>query len=82
MGRLKSGIYSEPNASIPENNYYNETLTYDLNGNVTTLKRNRNAEYIGVQLMDDLTYSYTGTGLILLLIVRVITLVILIHRAI
>lgn len=63
MGRLKSGIYSEPNASIPENNYYNETLTYDLNGNVTTLKRNRNAEYIGVQLMDDLTYSYTGNRL-------------------
>ncbi|MET3537268.1 DUF6443 domain-containing protein [Chryseobacterium limigenitum] len=63
MGRLKSGIYSEPNASIPENNYYNELLTYDLNGNVKTLKRNRNAQYIGAQLMDDLTYSYTGNRL-------------------
>jgi RHS repeat-associated protein len=63
MGRLKNGVYSEPNASIPENNYYNEVLTYDLNGNVKTLKRNRNAQYIGVQLMDDLTYSYTGNKL-------------------
>ncbi|NML56759.1 DUF6443 domain-containing protein [Chryseobacterium cheonjiense] len=63
MGRLKRGIYSEPNASIPENNYYNELLTYDLNGNVLTLKRNREAENIGAQLMDDLTYSYTGNRL-------------------
>ncbi|WP_312508873.1 DUF6443 domain-containing protein [Chryseobacterium culicis] len=63
MGRLLSGIYSEPNASIPENNYYNETLTYDLNGNVKTLRRNRNAQYIGAQLMDDLAYTYTGNRL-------------------
>lgn len=63
MGRLRSGIYSEPNSSIPENNYYNEILTYDLNGNVATLKRNRNAANIGAQLIDDLTYSYTGNRL-------------------
>lgn len=63
MGRLRSGVYSEPNASIPENNYYNEVLTYDLNGNVKTLKRNRNAANIGAQLIDDLTYSYTGNRL-------------------
>jgi hypothetical protein len=63
MGRLRSGIYSQPNASVPENNYYNEVLTYDLNGNVTTLKRNREAANIGAQLIDDLSYSYTGNRL-------------------
>lgn len=63
LDRLKKGTYSEPNASIPENNYYNETLNYDLNGNITSLQRNRNAEYIGVQLMDNLNYSYTGNRL-------------------
>ncbi|RLJ75116.1 DUF6443 domain-containing protein [Pedobacter alluvionis] len=63
IGRLKSGIYSEPNASIPENNYYNEILSYDLNGNVTTLKRTRFLENHGAQQIDDLTYTYTGNRL-------------------
>jgi len=63
MGRLRSGIYSEPNSSIPENNYYNEIITYDLNSNVATLKRNKNAANIGAQLINDLTYSYTGNRL-------------------
>ncbi|ALR29411.1 hypothetical protein ATE47_02165 [Chryseobacterium sp. IHB B 17019] len=63
LNRLKSGIYSEPNTSIPQNNYYNEILSYDLNGNITSLQRNRNTEYIGAQLMDNLSYSYTGNRL-------------------
>lgn len=63
MGRLESGIYSEPNASIPQNEYYNELLSYDLNGNITTLKRYRNAQDIGQELIDDLSYSYTGNRL-------------------
>ncbi|WP_426480693.1 DUF6443 domain-containing protein [Chryseobacterium sp. R2ACT005] len=63
LNRLKNGIYSEPNASIPQNNYYNESLSYDLNGNITSLQRNRNAANIEVQLMDNLSYSYTGNRL-------------------
>ncbi|MEI3791441.1 MULTISPECIES: DUF6443 domain-containing protein [unclassified Chryseobacterium] len=63
LDRLKKGIYTEPDTSIPENNYYNETLSYDLNGNITSLQRNRKAEYIGVQLMDNLSYSYIGNRL-------------------
>ncbi|NPA07758.1 MAG: RHS repeat-associated core domain-containing protein [Chlorobi bacterium] len=63
LGRLKSGIYSEPNASVPENNYYNEILTYDLNGNVKTLKRNRYLIGVGAQIIDDLAFSYTGNRL-------------------
>ncbi|WP_054508748.1 DUF6443 domain-containing protein [Chryseobacterium sp. ERMR1:04] len=63
LNRLKKGIYSEPNASIPENNYYNETINYDSNGNITSLQRNRKLDNFGVQLMDDLTYTYTGNSL-------------------
>ncbi|WP_294287207.1 DUF6443 domain-containing protein [uncultured Chryseobacterium sp.] len=63
INRLKKGIYSEPNASVPQNNYFNEELNYDVNGNITSLQRNRNAEYIGVELMDNLSYTYTGNRL-------------------
>ncbi|WPO81976.1 DUF6443 domain-containing protein [Chryseobacterium sp. JJR-5R] len=63
MGRLKGGIYSEPGASIPENGYYNELLTYDLNGNIQTLQRFRNASGIGQQRIDNLAYTYMGNRL-------------------
>jgi RHS repeat-associated protein len=58
LNRLLSGVYSEPNATVPQNNYYNETLNYDLNGNISSLQRNRFLSNVGVQLMDDLNYSY------------------------
>ncbi len=38
-------------------NGYNENLTYDKNGNITTLKRHENTT-----LIDKLTYTYTGSG--------------------
>ncbi|MBP1167983.1 RHS repeat-associated protein [Chryseobacterium sp. PvR013] len=60
LDRLKNGIYSEPNATVPQNDYYNEALTYDLNGNIQTLKRNRFLTGFGAQLIDDLTYTYNG----------------------
>ncbi|CAD0225799.1 DUF6443 domain-containing protein [Chryseobacterium sp. JV274] len=63
LDRLKNGIYSEPNATVPQNNYYNEVLTYDVNGNIQTLKRNRLLSNVGAVVMDDLGYSYTGNRL-------------------
>ncbi|WPO93176.1 DUF6443 domain-containing protein [Chryseobacterium sp. HR92] len=63
LDRLKSGIYSEPNATVPQNNYYNESLTYDVNGNTQTLKRNRLLSNVGAQQMDDLSYVYSGNRL-------------------
>lgn len=63
MGRLTSAFYSEPNASVPFNNYYNEVLSYDLNGNATGLKRNRFLQNFGAQLIDNLAYTYTGNRL-------------------
>ncbi|MGE8513545.1 MAG: hypothetical protein ACN6N7_12635, partial [Chryseobacterium culicis] len=60
LDRLKNGIYSEPNATVPQNDYYNESITYDFNGNIQTLKRNRVLTGFGTQLIDDLTYTYIG----------------------
>ncbi|WEK69761.1 MAG: hypothetical protein P0Y62_18360 [Candidatus Chryseobacterium colombiense] len=63
LNRLLSGIYTEPFSTIPQNNSYNETLSYDLNGNITSLQRNSYLEYVGLQQMDSLTYTYTGNQL-------------------
>ncbi|SHF10628.1 DUF6443 domain-containing protein [Chryseobacterium vrystaatense] len=61
FNRLKSAVYSEPSTSVPENNFYNETLTYYLDGKIQTLKRNRNAANTGAELIDNLNYVYTGS---------------------
>jgi RHS repeat-associated protein len=63
VNRLLSGVYSEPSSTVPQNNYFNETLSYDLNGNISSLQRNRFLSNTGVQLMDDLTYTYAGNTL-------------------
>ncbi|WP_312901535.1 DUF6443 domain-containing protein [Chryseobacterium taichungense] len=63
LGRLESGLYSEPGVTLPQNDYYSELLSYDINGNIKTLKRYRNAPNIGKQFIDNLTYSYTGNRL-------------------
>jgi RHS repeat-associated protein len=63
LNRLKKGIYSEPGASVPQNGFFNETLAYDLNGNMTSLQRNGKSSSGTAQLIDDLTYNYTGNKL-------------------
>ncbi|WP_228420057.1 RHS repeat domain-containing protein [Chryseobacterium camelliae] len=64
FNRLQQGIYSEPGSSVINNNNYNEQLTYDLNGNILTLKR-FSKPYSGTtpELIDDLVYNYTGNRL-------------------
>ncbi|WP_185287478.1 DUF6443 domain-containing protein [Chryseobacterium lactis] len=64
LNRLKDAVYSEPNATTPFNNYYNEYLTYDLNGNIATLKRNAfPVTGTTATQVDDLVYDYTGNRL-------------------
>ncbi|MFZ4931105.1 DUF6443 domain-containing protein [Chryseobacterium sp. Mn2064] len=64
LSRLKDAVYSEPNASVPFNNNYNEYLTYDLNGNIKTLKRNAfPVTGTTATQVDDLVYEYTGNRL-------------------
>lgn len=57
--RLTSGAYGEGDALSSNANRYTETMTYDANGNITTLKRyGKTASGYGV--MDNLSISYTG----------------------
>lgn len=63
LNRLKKGTYSEPNTSVPQNNFYNETVAYDLNGNITSLQRNAKGGTGTAELIDNLTYAYTGNRL-------------------
>jgi len=64
LNRLKDAFYAEPDVTNPHNGNYDEYLTYDLNGNIKTLKRK--AFPIGgttSTLVDDLEYQYTGNRL-------------------
>lgn len=64
LNRLLAGIYSEPGSSIIANNNYNEQLTYDLNGNILTLKRfSKPSSGTTAELIDDLEYKYIGNRL-------------------
>ena len=58
LNRLSAATYSEPNSSIPQNNFYNEAYSYDLNGNITTLSRNSKGFNGFAQQIDDLSYNY------------------------
>ncbi|KRB56420.1 DUF6443 domain-containing protein [Flavobacterium sp. Root186] len=57
LNRLRTGI-SKQNGTI--NNYYDETLTYDKNGNIMSLARNGNAA--SIQQIDNISYYYGSTN--------------------
>jgi RHS repeat-associated protein len=65
LNRLLQGAYSEPGSSVTANNYYNEILSYDINGNIRTLKRFSTPSTGGTtaEKIDDLIYNYTGNRL-------------------
>lgn len=64
LNRLLQGTYSEPGSSVLSNDYYNEILSYDLNGNISTLKRfSRPGSGTTAEKIDDLVYNYTGNRL-------------------
>ncbi|WET51739.1 DUF6443 domain-containing protein [Chryseobacterium indologenes] len=64
LNRLKNGFYSEPNATNPDNGNFDEYLTYDVNGNINTLKRKAIPVSGGTStLVDNLEYKYTGNRL-------------------
>ncbi|PZU07873.1 MAG: hypothetical protein DI622_17290, partial [Chryseobacterium sp.] len=61
--RLLAGVYQEPETTIPQNGFYNETMNYDANGNITSLQRNqKNTSGFATQI-DNLTYAYAGNRL-------------------
>ncbi|WP_375182029.1 RHS repeat domain-containing protein [Chryseobacterium sp.] len=61
LNRLTKGTFLNPDSVVPRNNWNNEEITYDLNGNIKTLKRNaRNLYSNTAELIDDLDYKYSG----------------------
>lgn len=65
LNRLKSANFRTPYAANAETDFYNESLTYDLNGNILTLSRFSKPSSTGLpaQKIDQLTYTYTGNQL-------------------
>jgi len=61
--RLTAALYQEPNSTVPQNNFFNETMNYDANGNIMGLKRNQKGYNGFVEEIDELAYSYNGNRL-------------------
>ncbi|MCA6068833.1 RHS repeat-associated core domain-containing protein [Chryseobacterium sp. RG1] len=62
--RLLAGLYQEPETTIPQNGFYNETMSYDANGNIAGLQRNQKNSGGFAQQIDNLTYAYAGNRLL------------------
>lgn len=64
LNRLTDAWYQIPQATVPVRNSYNEHLTYDANGNITSLQRNGEQDSATlVEEIDDLSYDYDGNRL-------------------
>ena len=64
LNRLRNSVYQKPQTSAVVTNMYNESMTYDKNGNIKTLQRNGDfdAQVLPVQI-DNLIYTYkTNSG--------------------
>ena len=63
LNRLTKATYQEKSSTITVKNYYDEELTYDLNGNIKTLKRFTSPQSgsTNAQIVDDLTYTYNNS---------------------
>lgn len=62
LDRLKSAYYN--NYSNPKKDEFFEKLTYDLNGNISTLKRSKEYNITVSNVIDDLSYTYSGNQLL------------------
>jgi RHS repeat-associated protein len=59
LNRLKDALYQRPENSSPLRNSYNESLTYDKNGNIKNLSRKGEYDDVSYALeIDDLRYHY------------------------
>ncbi|WHT39831.1 RHS repeat-associated core domain-containing protein [Myroides sp. mNGS23_01] len=61
VNRLKAGTYQEPGGITPVIGLYDEKMSYDANGNITSLNRKGRSVNTAIALdLDQLTYSYEG----------------------
>jgi RHS repeat-associated protein len=60
LNRLKSAVYQKPGNAIPVSGAYNESLSYDKNGNIMSLQRFGTSDAPSVVFqIDDLSYEYS-----------------------
>ncbi|WP_294230018.1 DUF6443 domain-containing protein [uncultured Chryseobacterium sp.] len=63
LNRLTQGLYSEPENTVPKDDFYNESVTYDMNSNILSLQRN-GKNVLGLKgTIDNLAYIYDGNKL-------------------
>ena len=59
LNRLKSAVYEKPYTTSPVTNMYNESLSYDKNGNIMSLQRNGDFDAQSGHIpIDNLEYNY------------------------
>ncbi|WP_394776830.1 DUF6443 domain-containing protein [Flavobacterium sp.] len=59
LNRLTNAIYGKPGDAIPVSGAYNESLSYDKNGNIKLLQRYGDSDAPSIVFkIDDLTYDY------------------------
>lgn len=64
LDRLTKAVYQKPGFTVPVINSYNEYVTYDVNGNITHLKRFGGGDDNSYAKIDDIDYTYDGNQLI------------------
>ncbi len=63
FNRMKNAVYLQPNDAISEPGFYNESLSYDKNGNILKLQRNGdNNISLPALPIDDLTFTYANNN--------------------
>lgn len=66
LDRLTDAIYQKPGGTMPVPGSYNESLLYDKNGNIMSLRRNGNQDsdtsYIQALEIDNLSYMYNDNS--------------------
>jgi len=64
LNRLLGAYYQKPLSNEPISNSYDESVSYDKNGNITKLKRTGNLDHPNITIdIDDLAYTYNGNRL-------------------
>ncbi|MFT3793301.1 DUF6443 domain-containing protein [Flavobacterium sp.] len=65
LNRLQDAVYMKPNLANGVTGAYNESATYDKNGNIVTMKRKGDFDHPDAAQaipIDDLTYNYTNSN--------------------
>ncbi|QRA41366.1 DUF6443 domain-containing protein [Chryseobacterium cucumeris] len=63
LNRLLKATYSKPTITTAPGEHYNESATYDINGNIKTMLRFGGTDNGNKMRIDDIAYTYSGNQL-------------------